>query len=273
MLTKEGVRQITLLVQEQETYILETAQQQVSRIIAVTQPIGRSEISESTLSMIEVLDYTDKMTPVRDQGVEGSGVGFAVAAGLEYQIEKVLGQRVVISPRYIYYYARLKGGQSTDQDSGAHFRDAVSTLSEMGTVAEDVWPYKAGEFHTKPPDGIEQAQHYKISESRAIRNSNEIKSALEQFGPVVGGIAMYSSFLSNGVSKTGKIPMPSPSDSVLGTTAVCFVGYDDNQKLLKFKNSWGNAWGDQGYGYISYEYADKFLTDAWAISMERAEGQ
>jgi hypothetical protein len=46
----------------------------------------------------------------------------------------------------------------------------------------------------------------------------------------------------------------------------CAVGYDDNKKLVKFKNSWGKGWGDNGYGYIPYSYINDFLWDAWTCA-------
>lgn len=46
----------------------------------------------------------------------------------------------------------------------------------------------------------------------------------------------------------------------------CAVGYDDEKGLIKFKNSWGNKWGINGYGFISYEYFNRFCLDAWYFS-------
>ena len=43
----------------------------------------------------------------------------------------------------------------------------------------------------------------------------------------------------------------------------CAVGYDDTTRLVKFKNSWSPYWGDNGYGYLPYQYIVDFLWDAW----------
>jgi hypothetical protein len=44
----------------------------------------------------------------------------------------------------------------------------------------------------------------------------------------------------------------------------CAVGYDDTRQLIKFKNSWSNNWGQNGYGYISYNYFNKYNWSSWA---------
>jgi C1A family cysteine protease len=64
---------------------------------------------------------------------------------------------------------------------------------------------------------------------------------------------------------------PSPGEQAMGATAICIVGYDDDKKLIKFKNSWGTKWGDKGYGYLSYNYVDKFLTDAWIFIIQSGD--
>lgn len=113
-LLKEGKEQINVYVKNIEKEFNEFAQREISRIGMATAPIGRtrtSEVNEVNAAVVSALDYTDKMGRVRYQGDEGSSVGFAVAASLEYRIYKKLGKRIKISVRHIYYEARLKGGQ------------------------------------------------------------------------------------------------------------------------------------------------------------------
>jgi formylglycine-generating enzyme required for sulfatase activity len=227
-------------------------------------PVATEAISSAN-SLPAALDYSEAMMPVRDMGSEGSILGFAVASALEYQIQKALGKPIILSPRDIYYEARLQGGSSTDEDTGATIHDAIAVLSEKGTVAEDAWPYTAGEYNMKPPAGIEQAAHYKIVQSQAVHNTNELKEALKQHGPVVGGLTIFRDVYDTSVANTGILWTPGLNDKAVGGAAVCFVGYDDANERFKFKFSWGQGWGDRGYGYVPYEYVDKYLSDAWAI--------
>jgi len=64
----------------------------------------------------------------------------------------------------------------------------------------------------------------------------------------------------------GKVPMPRKNEEELGGHAVCVCGYNDKTGLFKFKNSWGKAWGDGGYGYLKYDYVGRYCLDAWSAT-------
>jgi C1A family cysteine protease len=262
-LREEGHRQITAKIQEQQDELMIYAKQQIQLLTA---PIRVQEAGPTPHVLERKLDYTDLMLPVRNQGSEGSAVGFAVAAGIEYQIRKTLQKVVRISPRYIYYFARVQGKGDPHQDTGATIEDALRVVSDRGAVAENAWPYKPGEFGSDPPE-LKGAEFYKIKKYRSLRTLDEIKAALRSYGPVLAGITVYQAFLGPEVRKTGIVPMPSKSESIVGGDALCVVGYDDDQQMLKFLNQWGPEWGDHGYGYVSYAYMSKFSQDVWAISM------
>jgi C1A family cysteine protease len=91
-----------------------------------------------------------------------------------------------------------------------------------------------------------------------------VKAALQVGGPVIAGMTIYRSTLTG---QNGIVPMPGPKDLVLGAVAICIVGYDDNKKMFKFLNSWGNNWGDKGYGYLPYNYLTENAGEIWSISL------
>ena len=70
----------------------------------------------------------------------------------------------------------------------------------------------------------------------------------------VFGFTIFSSFESGEVASTGMIPLPQPSESVVGGHAVVCVGYDDARHAFVIRNSWGAGWGDAGYCFMPYAY-------------------
>jgi C1A family cysteine protease len=87
--------------------------------------------------------------------------------------------------------------------------------------------------------------------------------------PFIVAINVYSSFLTQAVSKTGMVPMPNyAKDKFLGGHAVVCVGYDQRKKMWLMRNSWGTRWGIKGYFYLPYNYLldPSLSSDIWNIT-------
>jgi C1A family cysteine protease len=54
--------------------------------------------------------------------------------------------------------------------------------------------------------------------------------------------------------------------TVDGWHCVAICGYDDSRSRFEFKNSWGTAWGNSGYGTLPYGYVDKLSASAMIAS-------
>jgi len=44
------------------------------------------------------------------------------------------------------------------------------------------------------------------------------------------------------------------------------VGYDNAQRMVTVRNSWGQGWGDKGYFYMPYEFIlSPNASDFWTL--------
>lgn len=230
-------------------------------------PLGevQEEKKSFTGAITASVDYSSLLNPVRNQGNLGSGVGFAMAYTLEYFILKQLNVKVILSPLFIYYQARKIEG-TVKVDAGAFIKDVIKVAQTIGIIDDESWPYKESKFAVQPPKSTEKAIHYFVDDVARVKTLKQIKDAVSDFGPVIIGISLYDSFYKE---SSGLIKMPARKESIIGGHAICLVGFDDQKQLFKFKNCWGTEWGENGYGFIPYDYIEKFSDDGWIIKKVR----
>ncbi len=227
-------------------------------------------ISEVSLSLPVRVDHTPNMSAVKEQGLLGSCVGFAVSAMKECQEKKEHLEEIAKGKRgrpKIYDYSEswiywnAKKIDAWPDEEGTSIRYAMKVLNKIGVPTEKGWPYKDVGDVGKPKGWAGMVARWALIDSYwRVETLNELKIALND-GPVPIGIpCFYEIFF---VGSDGYIPYPQ-DPTIYGGHAVCAVGYNDKSGLIKFKNSWGKNWGASGYGYLSYRYIDEFLWDAWA---------
>lgn len=211
------------------------------------------------------LDYAKAMTPVRDQGAEGTCVGFAAVVGVkEYADSKEYNKKILLSPRFLYNFCK-KLDSAPDQE-GTYPRIAMKVLFKYGVCPESFWPYKPYQSNDHKAGADLKAKVYRIKAYARLEGIDEMKRSLFVNGPFLAGVTVYNSWFTKIVNKTGIIPMPTRKDTVAGGHAICIMGYDDKNKLFKFKNSWSEKWGNCGYGYLPFSYIQKYCQDAWSAT-------
>jgi len=209
----------------------------------------------------------DKMSRVYNQGALGSCTAFSTAKGAREALDlRDDNQFTPLSALYLYYHTRAAEG-NIQSDCGATLRNAVKILSTRGCATHDDWLYDQNAFHTLPNQNAESsAPRFKIVEYHRLTTLEEMLRCLADGYPFVGGVSAYSHWYSKEVVAGGKICYPRDGDSDLGGHAICFTGYDVGESILQFKNSWGEDWGDKGYGYLPLNYVEKYGWDFWTMT-------
>jgi C1A family cysteine protease len=71
------------------------------------------------------------------------------------------------------------------------------------------------------------------------------------------------------VGADGMIPFPAPTEKLEGGHAIYMVGYDDTLAAFRIVNSWGEAWGDHGFGWLPYDYVLRGLADDFWVPLSQ----
>lgn len=200
----------------------------------------------SSSTNIEKIDHSSRMLEVRNQGKEGTCVGFGTCAMKEFF------EGFQLSPRFIYELVKEPQG-------GAYPRNAMKMLMSVGVPDEKCQPYIPNNITPKCKDSMIRASPNKISGYARITTEDEMKRTLIKNGPFGISLKVYDSWYatSNGLVKQFGVEN--------GLHWVAVVGFDESNRTFKFKNSWGSNWGDSGYGYIHYGDISRTMQDAWSI--------
>jgi C1A family cysteine protease len=104
-----------------------------------------------------------------------------------------------------------------------------------------------------------QSRVTKITGWHEISATAEMKTWLSTKGPLVSCLSVYDDFFAytSGIYTYVSGPLQ-------GGHCICIVGYDDNQGCWIGKNSWGTAWGENGFFRIAYGQCGIDAT-MWAV--------
>jgi len=246
-------------------------------------PTGLERVDSTTLS--SSTDLRRWCSKIEDQGQIGSCTANAGAGVMEYFENRAFGKYLDASRLFMYKVSRNFANISGD--SGAFLRNSMGAIVLFGVPPEEYWPYtdKSPDFDREPTafcysfasnyKGIKYFRHDDPSLTKE-QVLESVKKALTAGIPSMFGFTVYGSIAQ--AKKTGKIPFPCNKDRILGGHAVVAVGYNDSmiiknsacgtttQGALLIRNSWGETWGDEGYGWLPYEYVKKEAAlDFWSL--------
>jgi C1A family cysteine protease len=224
-------------------------------------------------------------SPIEDQGQLGSCTANAGTGMVEYYERKAFGKHIDASRLFLYKATRTLMHESGD--TGAFLRLTMGALALFGVPPEEYWPYDIAKFDAEPATFCYAfAQNYQSIKYVRLDPANtpakgvltQVKTNLAASIPAMFGFTVYSSITQ--ANKDGKIPYPSKGEKIEGGHAIMAVGYDDGLKIKNkssgsqttgaflIRNSWGTEWGDEGYGWLPYEYVLKGLAEDWWTLMD-----
>jgi len=182
-------------------------------------------------------------TPARNQASCGSCWAFAAVGQLESHI-RIYDDRIEdLSEAQTLYCNPYDDGCGGGTSYAAYY-----IMMNYGQVLESCIPYEGRDDLPCTEENCEPVA-WIASHTGVTNNVNSIKEALLT-GPVYTTLSIVDRFYDY---FSGCF---SWEDEVVGYHAVLIVGWDDNQcggeGAWIIKNSWGENWGQDGFGYIKY---------------------
>lgn len=265
-------------------------QEDVKKILTLN---DTKKLKLSASEMPKKADNREWCSPIEDQGQIGSCTANAGVGMYEYMERKAFGKHIDGSRLFLYKATRLLMGEEGKGDSGAYIRTTLGAIRLFGIPNEEFWPYTdhPTNFDLMPESWLwafgqtfQSIKHFRLDYSAdGNENVQRMKENVAKGYALDFGFFVFSS-CTDAATNGGIFPYPSINESIVGGHSVLIVGYDDdkvstnprdgNAKTGCFliRNSWGESWGDHGYGWMPYAYfmsgpnGDVLADDVWTIT-------
>ena len=213
---------------------------------------------------------------VGDQGQTGSCVGWASADGVvRYHMVNAnkLPKPGKLSPRFVWMASKetdefVLRPESFIEEAGTSLKAAMDVCRKYGTVKMSLLAF---DINTLMYTGAENAFYAAAAQCRITsyfnlgKNLNQWKSWLATNGPILAGLSVDHTW-DNATATHGNLDTFLPN-TVRGGHAVTIVGFTGTGRFI-IRNSWGNAWGDKGFGYASPAYiTGGFFDEAYGVTV------
>lgn len=165
------------------------------------------------------------------------------------------------SPAFIFNQSKIGNCQT-----GSTISAGLEVLKKQGAAPWSDFPYDPFNCEQQPSSQVlATAKQFRIRDWSRVNTKevDSLKAELFQGNPIVFGMFVTPAFyrLKSGI-------FTDTTERVSGGHAMVLVGYDDDVKAFKIFNSWGENWGERGFGWISYATLMARIQNAFVISVD-----
>jgi C1A family cysteine protease len=236
---------------------------------------------KTKLTLPASTDLRPWCSPIENQGSIGSCTAHAGVGMVEYFERRAFGKHIDASRLFLYKTTRNL--LHWTGDTGAFLRSTMGAMALFGLPPEEYWKYIVADYEKEPPafcyafaQNYQAIRYYRLDSPGMSKTTllTRIKTNITAGLPSMFGFTVFSSYTQG--NSTGKIPFPSSGEKIVGGHAVVAVGFNDDVLIknsyvgsvetkgaLMIRNSWGTGWGDNGYGWLPYEFVLQGLAVDW----------
>lgn len=232
-----------------------------------------AEILTATRALPVSRDLREKWWTIADQGETGSCVGWATADSvLRWMFVKAgkLKPDELLSPRFVWMAAKetdefISQPTTFIEDDGTSLKAALDIVRKYGCVQDSILPFKTGTLYPNPAKTFyAMAAKLKIASYFNLGNNvGNWRTWLATKGPILTRLNVDVSW-DNATANKGILDVYHP-ETARGGHAVALVGYTKSAFIVR--NSWGTSWGDKGFAYASWSYAQAAFSEAYGVSL------
>lgn len=225
----------------------------------------QSKFSGSKYSALPNIVSLKKWCPIPgNQGGIGSCVGWSSCYGAltiqNAQLHNITDRKQITEQALsaLFVYNQVKKNDIVC-GGGTRIPLLLDVLSQKGTCL-----HKEFDVNTcsKQPDEVlfQKAQQNSIKDYLSLFQTIDepslkilkTKQSLTEGKPVVIGVEIKYNFLD--LDKSNPIWDPTKGLTLFaGGHAMCVIGYDEGKQAFEVLNSWGEKWGENGFGWIKYD--------------------
>jgi GNAT superfamily N-acetyltransferase len=131
----------------------------------------------------------------------------------------------------------------------------------------EAWPYnyeRDGWPPSNEPSGIDDlARRLRLNRYYRVNSLEECKFVLGyRKSAVQVSLDITDDWFS---APNGRIPFRNRNSRSVGAHCVLLTSYSDARGEFRFVNSWGEGWGDRGFGSIPYALFERTWNEGWAL--------